>query len=55
MLFLLVLQDDINASSPAELFKESGAVIESFVSHSPGVYSGTFSGKHVSNNRPKAS
>ncbi|GAA6234842.1 midnolin-like [Lates japonicus] len=33
-----------HASSTAELCKQPGAVIESFVSHSPGVFSGTFSG-----------
>ncbi|XP_030017203.1 midnolin-like [Sphaeramia orbicularis] len=33
-----------HASSTAEFCKESGAVIESFVNHSPGVFSGTFSG-----------
>ncbi|XP_049889610.1 midnolin-like [Epinephelus moara] len=32
------------SSSTAELCKKPGAVIESFVSHSPGVFSGTFSG-----------
>ncbi|CAJ1072062.1 midnolin-like [Xyrichtys novacula] len=31
-------------SSPAERCKQPGAVIESFVSHSPGIFSGTFSG-----------
>lgn len=30
-----------------EQIKQPGAVIESFVSHSPGFYSGTFSGEHV--------
>ncbi|XP_074543872.1 midnolin-like [Halichoeres trimaculatus] len=35
---------NIQAPSPAERFKQPGAVIESFVSHSPGVFSGTFSG-----------
>ncbi|XP_022053290.1 midnolin-like [Acanthochromis polyacanthus] len=35
---------NINASSRAEMLKEPGAVIESFVNHSPGVFSGTFSG-----------
>uniref|UniRef100_A0A3Q1BCP5 Ubiquitin-like domain-containing protein n=1 Tax=Amphiprion ocellaris TaxID=80972 RepID=A0A3Q1BCP5_AMPOC len=35
---------NINASSHAEMLKEPGAVIESFVNHSPGVFSGTFSG-----------
>ncbi|XP_034558098.1 midnolin-like [Notolabrus celidotus] len=35
---------NIQASSPAERCKQPGAVIESFVSHSPGVFSGTFSG-----------
>ncbi|XP_044075364.1 midnolin-like [Siniperca chuatsi] len=35
---------NVHASSAAELCKQPGAVIESFVSHSPGVFSGTFSG-----------
>ncbi|CAB1456708.1 unnamed protein product [Pleuronectes platessa] len=33
-----------NSSSAEELCKQPGAVIESFESHSPGVFSGTFSG-----------
>lgn len=45
--FLLVLQSGVHASSTAELCKQPGAVIESFVSHSPGIFSGTFSGKCV--------
>lgn len=47
-LFLLVLQSNVRDSSAAELCKQPGAVIESFVSHSPGIFSGTFSGKRVS-------
>ncbi|XP_063741618.1 midnolin-like isoform X2 [Eleginops maclovinus] len=35
---------NVHASSTAELYKQPGAVIESLVSHSPGVFSGTFSG-----------
>ncbi|XP_070774908.1 midnolin-like [Enoplosus armatus] len=35
---------NVHASSTAELCKQPGAVIESFMSHSPGVFSGTFSG-----------
>lgn len=42
---LFLLQANAHASSTAELCKQPGAVIESFVSHSPGVFSGTFSGK----------
>ncbi|XP_069013253.1 midnolin-A-like isoform X1 [Embiotoca jacksoni] len=38
------IESNVNASSTAELSKQPGAVIESFVSHSPGVFSGTFSG-----------
>ncbi|KAM9349920.1 midnolin-A [Symphorus nematophorus] len=34
----------VDAPSPTDLYKQPGAVIESFVSHSPGVFSGTFSG-----------
>ncbi|XP_030607707.1 midnolin-A-like [Archocentrus centrarchus] len=34
----------VNPSSAAELSKPPGAVIESFVRHSPGIFSGTFSG-----------
>uniref|UniRef100_A0A665X448 Ubiquitin-like domain-containing protein n=1 Tax=Echeneis naucrates TaxID=173247 RepID=A0A665X448_ECHNA len=34
----------IHASPSAELYRQPGAVIDSFVSHSPGVFSGTFSG-----------
>lgn len=37
-------ESKVNGSSPAELSKQPGAVIESLVSHSPGVFSGTFSG-----------
>ncbi|KAM8728251.1 midnolin-like [Acanthopagrus schlegelii] len=37
-------ESDIHASSTAEPCKQPGAVIESFVNHSPGVFSGTFSG-----------
>ncbi|XP_040910317.1 midnolin-A-like [Toxotes jaculatrix] len=37
-------KSNVHASSTAELCKQPGAVIESFVSHSPGVFSGTFSG-----------
>ncbi|XP_068557957.1 midnolin [Cebidichthys violaceus] len=37
-------ESDVHASSTAELSKQPGAVIESFVSPSPGVFSGTFSG-----------
>lgn len=44
---LLVLQSNVHASSTAELNKPPGAVIESLVSPSPGVFSGTFSGKCV--------
>lgn len=32
-------------ASSAELCRQPGAVIESFVNHSPGLFSGTFSGK----------
>ncbi|XP_041660096.1 midnolin-like [Cheilinus undulatus] len=35
---------NIQATFPTEPSKQPGAVIESFVSHSPGVFSGTFSG-----------
>ncbi|TKS79957.1 Midnolin Midbrain nucleolar protein [Collichthys lucidus] len=37
-------ESGVHASSTAELCKQPGAVIESFVSHSPGIFSGTFSG-----------
>ncbi|XP_068427371.1 midnolin-like [Clinocottus analis] len=37
-------ESHVHASSTAELSKQPGAVIESFVSPSPGVFSGTFSG-----------
>ncbi|XP_037644598.1 midnolin-like [Sebastes umbrosus] len=37
-------ESNVHASSTAELCKQPGAVIESFVNHSPGVFSGTFSG-----------
>ncbi|XP_041805777.1 midnolin-like [Chelmon rostratus] len=37
-------ESDVHASSTAELCRQPGAVIESFMSHSPGVFSGTFSG-----------
>ncbi|XP_008280442.1 midnolin [Stegastes partitus] len=37
-------ESNTDASAPAEMSKQPGAVIESFVSHSPGVFSGTFSG-----------
>ncbi|XP_026229487.1 midnolin-like [Anabas testudineus] len=37
-------ESNIRAPPTAELSKQPGAVIESFVSHSPGVFSGTFSG-----------
>ncbi|KAM7400805.1 hypothetical protein PAMA_005131 [Pampus argenteus] len=37
-------ESNVNSSSTADLCKQPGAVIESFVSHSPGVFSGTFSG-----------
>ncbi|XP_076601396.1 midnolin-like [Chaetodon auriga] len=37
-------ESEVDASSTAELCKQPGAVIDSFVSHSPGVFSGTFSG-----------
>ncbi|KAM6919844.1 midnolin-like isoform 1-T1 [Lycodopsis pacificus] len=37
-------ESNVHASSTAELSKQPGAVIESFVSPSPGVFSGTFSG-----------
>ncbi|KAF0047047.1 hypothetical protein F2P81_000680 [Scophthalmus maximus] len=33
------------ASATEELCRQPGAVIESFVNHSPGVFSGTFSGE----------
>eukprot|EP00064_Thunnus_orientalis_P012808 superscaffoldBa00002008_g12844 len=36
-------ESNVNSSSTADLCKQPGAVIESFVSHSPGVFSGTFS------------
>ncbi|XP_075953561.1 midnolin-B isoform X3 [Anarhichas minor] len=38
-------ESNVHASSTAELSKQPGAVIESFVSPSPGVFSGTFSGQ----------
>ncbi|KAI4810218.1 hypothetical protein KUCAC02_019059 [Chaenocephalus aceratus] len=37
-------ETNVHASSTSELCKQPGAVIESLVSHSPGVFSGTFSG-----------
>ncbi|XP_026170421.1 midnolin-like [Mastacembelus armatus] len=37
-------ETNVHASSTAELRRQPGAVIESFVSHSPGIFSGTFSG-----------
>ncbi|XP_035527410.1 midnolin-like [Morone saxatilis] len=37
-------ESNVRASASAELCKQPGAVIESFVSHSPGIFSGTFSG-----------
>ncbi|XP_042354473.1 midnolin-like [Plectropomus leopardus] len=37
-------ESNFHASSTAEWHKQPGAVIESFVSRSPGVFSGTFSG-----------
>ncbi|XP_010773543.1 midnolin [Notothenia coriiceps] len=37
-------ESNVHASSTSELCKQPGAVIESLVSHSPGVFSGTFSG-----------
>ncbi|KAG7525360.1 midnolin-like [Solea senegalensis] len=37
-------KSNVQVTSTAELCKPPGAVIESFVSHSPGVFSGTFSG-----------
>lgn len=37
-------ESNISASSTAQMSKQPGAVIESFVNHSPGVFSGTFSG-----------
>ncbi|XP_068605264.1 midnolin-like [Brachionichthys hirsutus] len=37
-------ESDVHASPPAEPCKQPGAVIESFGSQSPGVFSGTFSG-----------
>lgn len=39
-----VAESNMNGSSAAEPSKQPGAVIESFVSHSPGIFSGTFSG-----------
>uniref|UniRef100_A0A665X391 Ubiquitin-like domain-containing protein n=1 Tax=Echeneis naucrates TaxID=173247 RepID=A0A665X391_ECHNA len=41
---LFFFQNRIHASPSAELYRQPGAVIDSFVSHSPGVFSGTFSG-----------
>lgn len=38
------LQSNADASSTAQLPNPPGAVIESFVRHSPGIFSGTFSG-----------
>uniref|UniRef100_A0A7N9APC1 Midnolin-like n=1 Tax=Mastacembelus armatus TaxID=205130 RepID=A0A7N9APC1_9TELE len=38
------INTNVHASSTAELRRQPGAVIESFVSHSPGIFSGTFSG-----------
>ncbi|XP_056247680.1 midnolin-like [Seriola aureovittata] len=37
-------KSNVHAAPTAELCKQPGAVIESFVSHSPGIFSGTFSG-----------
>ncbi|KAI3375031.1 hypothetical protein L3Q82_021544, partial [Scortum barcoo] len=37
-------ESNVQACPTAELHKQPGAVIESFVSHSPGIFSGTFSG-----------
>uniref|UniRef100_UPI0037E97EA9 midnolin-like n=1 Tax=Semicossyphus pulcher TaxID=241346 RepID=UPI0037E97EA9 len=37
-------ESHVHSSPPAEPCQQPGAVIESFVSHSPGVFSGTFSG-----------
>ncbi|XP_068196635.1 midnolin-like [Antennarius striatus] len=37
-------ESDVHAPSSAEMYKQPGAVIESFGSQSPGVFSGTFSG-----------
>ncbi|XP_075877304.1 midnolin-B isoform X4 [Nelusetta ayraudi] len=36
--------EEVQAFFPAEVCKQPGAVIDSFMSHSPGVFSGTFSG-----------
>ncbi|XP_038558338.1 midnolin-like [Micropterus salmoides] len=37
-------EGNVHASSAADLCKQPGAVIDSFVNHSPGLFSGTFSG-----------
>lgn len=46
-LYIIFLLLAAQTSSAQEQIKQPGAVIESFVSHSPGFYSGTFSGEHV--------
>ncbi|KAM9322026.1 midnolin-like [Pholidichthys leucotaenia] len=37
-------ESNVDGTSPADHSKQPGAVIQSFVKHSPGVFSGTFSG-----------
>lgn len=45
---VLFLVAQVQAFFPAEVCKQPGAVIDSFMSHSPGVFSGTFSGRFTS-------
>lgn len=44
---VLLVVAQVPATYPAEVCKQPGAVIESFMSHSPGVFSGTFSGTFI--------
>ncbi|XP_071348458.1 midnolin-like [Trachinotus anak] len=48
-------KSNVHTSPNAELCKQPGAVIESFVSHSPGVFSGTFSGTLAPNSQSSIS
>lgn len=44
---VLLLVAQVPDFYPAEVPKQAGAVIDSFMSHSPGVFSGTFSGTYI--------
>lgn len=50
---VLLLVAQVPVFYPAEVCKQPGAVIDSFMSHSPGVFSGTFSGTFTSGEHNK--